>query len=164
MPKRSFEPGDFNLAVRRSRAGLGLFAAGPIPAEACVIEYTGPILTDRQVEASNSRYLFEIRANKTIDGSPRANRARYVNHSCDPNCETEIRKNRVYIFALRDIEPGEELSYDYGKEYFDAYIGDKCRCLKCMPVYPPPARVAAEPKPEASEPADAPTEQQSAAA
>ena len=54
-----------------------------------------------------------------MDGNIPANTARFINHSCAPNCEIDILKRRIFIFALRDIEPGEELSYNYGEEYFE---------------------------------------------
>ena len=128
-----FEPGDFALKVKRSRTGLGLFAVDPIPKKACIIEYVGKHLTDEEYDRSQSRYLFDIGNGKVLDGTPRWNRARYINHSCAPNCEVELHKKRVYIIALRKIAPGEELSYDYGKEYFDEYLGKNCLCLKCSP-------------------------------
>jgi SET domain-containing protein len=131
--RRRYKPGDFQLAVKRASAGLGLFAASPIPKGACVIEYTGVPLTNAEREASNSLYLFEIHSRLTIDGSPRWNTARYINHSCKPNCEIEIYKNRVWIFALRDIKPGEELGYDYGEDYVGAYLAGKCKCAACAP-------------------------------
>jgi hypothetical protein len=148
MPRKSYQPGDFSLAVRRARTGLGLFAKGPIPKGACIIEYTGKLLTREEYLASNSRYLWDIGPGKTLDGAPRSNRARYINHSCKPNCEPDVYKRRVFIYALRDIQPGEELSYDYGKDYFDEYIGKNCRCLKCMPETPAkPVKAVAKPRP-----------------
>jgi hypothetical protein len=148
MPRKSYQPGDFSLAVRRARTGLGLFARGPIPKGACIIEYTGKLLTREEYLASNSRYLWDIGPGKTLDGAPRSNRARYINHSCKPNCEPDVYKRRVFIYALRDIQPGEELSYDYGKDYFDEYIGKNCRCLKCMPETPAkPVKAVAKPRP-----------------
>lgn len=100
-----------------------------------MIEYTGNILTPQQEEESNSLYLFDAENGVTIDGAPRWNTARYINHSCRPNCEIDIYKNRVYVMARRAIKPGEELTYDYDKDYFDAYIKPKgCRCLKCAPL------------------------------
>lgn len=146
MPRKSYQPGDFDLAVRRARAGLGLYAKAPIPKGACIIEYTGKLLSKEEYLASNSRYLFDIGPGKTLDGSPRSNRARYINHSCKPNCEPDVHKRRVYIYALRDIQPGEELAYDYGKDYFDEYIGKNCRCLKCMPETKP-VKAIARPRP-----------------
>lgn len=135
MRKKKFEPGNFNLKVKRSRAGLGLFTFDPIPKGACVIEYTGRVLTPEEEEKSNSLYLFEVSKKKTIDGASRTNKARYINHSCRPNCEIDISKERVYVMAKRNIKADEELSYDYDTDYFEAYIKPKgCRCLKCMPA------------------------------
>ena len=131
--RRRYKPGDFELAVKRASAGLGLFAVSPIPKGACVIEYTGTPMTNEERNASNSRYLFEINSKLTIDGSPRWNTARYINHSCKPNCEVEIAKGRVWIFARRNIKPGEELGYDYGEEYVNAYLSGKCLCAACVP-------------------------------
>ena len=132
-PVRKPLQSDFTLVVRRSRCGLGLFTLQPISKGTMVIEYTGVMITEKQVEKSRSRYLFDVGGDGALDGSPRSNRARYINHSCRPNCEAEVRKKRVYIRALRNIRPGEELSYDYGKDYFENFIRGSCRCLKCDP-------------------------------
>ena len=129
--RKSYIPGDFELRVGRSATGLGLYADGPIPKGACIIEYTGVEITKAQEETSRSKYLFEINSKKTIDGAPRWNTARYINHSCRANCEPNIHKGRVYIHALRNIKPGEELNYDYGKNYFNQYLKDICACPKC---------------------------------
>lgn len=133
MTRLSYAPGDFSLIVRRSRTGLGLYTESEIPKGACVIEYIGVPLTKEQEDASNSRYLFEINSRKTIDGAPRWNTARYINHSCRPNCEPNIYKGRIYIHARRRIKPGEELNYDYGKAYFTEILKGKCLCAKCKP-------------------------------
>lgn len=133
MARKSYNPGDFNLVVKRSKTGLGLYTEQEIPKNACVIEYTGRQLSTEEEEKSRSKYLFEVNARKTIDGTPRSNTARYINHSCRPNCEPNIYKGRVYIHARRRIKPGEELNYDYGKNYFNAYLKDICRCPKCEP-------------------------------
>jgi SET domain-containing protein len=134
MTRKSYTPGDYDLEVRRSATGLGLFSESEIPKGACVIEYIGPQITKEQEEKSKSRYLFEIHARKTIDGAPRWNTARYINHSCRPNCEPNIYKGRVYIHARRRIKPGEELNYDYGKNYFKEFLADICACPKCKPA------------------------------
>ena len=131
MARKSYIPGDFELVVKRSATGLGLFADGEIPKNACIIEYTGVQISKEQEEKSRSKYLFEIHARKTIDGAPRWNTARYINHSCRPNCEPNIRKGRVFIHAKRKIKPGEELNYDYGTNYFKEYLKDICACPKC---------------------------------
>ena len=133
MPRRRYKPGEFDFAVKRSRTGLGLFANQDIPKGACVIEYTGIRLTEEEYQASKSKYLFEVGGKGALDGSPRWNKARYINHSCRPNCEPDTRKGRAYIFARRKIKAGEELSYDYGNDYFDEYINGSCLCVLCSP-------------------------------
>ncbi|HEY0980422.1 MAG TPA: SET domain-containing protein [Candidatus Paceibacterota bacterium] len=120
------------LKVKRGVDGLGLFTEVPIKKEEFIIEYWGPILNDEEVELRGGKYLFEVKKNNTIDGTHRANTARYLNHSCRPNCEVEIKKGRVLIYSKRAIKPSEELCYDYGKEYWNEYIKPKgCRCVKC---------------------------------
>lgn len=134
MKRRSFAPGAFDLRVRRSRAGLGLFTESPIPKGACIIEYVGRVISKEEEETSKSKYLFTLSKNKTIDGKPKWNKAGYINHSCRPNAESETYKGRVFIFAVRGIRPGEELTYDYGTEYFDEHIKPfGCRCDTCVP-------------------------------
>jgi SET domain-containing protein len=134
MRKSKFTPGGFCLAVKRASAGRGLFAMEPIPKGACVIEYVGRTLTEEEESTSRSRYLFEVTKTKTIEGWNKKNTARYINHSCRPNCEIEIRKKRVFVMAKRAIKEGEELGYDYGKNYFDSFIKPLgCRCIKCAP-------------------------------
>ncbi|HYD92556.1 MAG TPA: SET domain-containing protein-lysine N-methyltransferase, partial [Flavobacterium sp.] len=121
------------VAVKRSPTGLGLYAAEPIKKGQYVIEYVGPIINNKQVEEIGGRYLFEINSRKTIDGSSRKNVARYINHSCRPNCDIEIKKDHVYIVAKKSIEPGQELNYDYGKEYFNEWIKPfGCLCAHCV--------------------------------
>ena len=73
-----------------------------------------------------------MNARWTIDGSPRQNVARYINHSCRPNADPIIRDRRIRIKAIRNIEAGAEINYDYGKDHFNAYIKPHgCRCDKC---------------------------------
>lgn len=120
-----------HFAVKKSSAGLGLFAASPIKRGQFVIEYWGKIITDDEAEKKGGKYLFDIADTKyTIDGTTRANRARYINHSCKPNCEAILDGRRVFIYARKGIKPGEELSYDYGKEYYDEMVEENkgCRC------------------------------------
>ncbi len=90
MAAGKFTPGTWTLQVKRSSAGLGLFAGEAIPKGACVIEYVGREVSKEESETSKSKYLFEISKNRTIDGKPAINTAGYINHSCAPNCETEI--------------------------------------------------------------------------
>jgi len=134
MKKSKFTPGEYGLAVDRARTGRGLFAVEPIPKGACIIEYVGRTLKEEEWLASRSRYLFKVTGKKTIDGWNKENTARYINHSCRPNCEIEIRKGRVFVMAKRAIKSGEELAYYYGDEYFDQHIRPiGCKCLKCKP-------------------------------
>lgn len=129
--KRRFIPAPFRLAVRRSLSGRGLFTHDRIPKGSCVIEYVGRPATAKQLKENRGKYLFWTSDTSMIDGNIPANTARFINHSCVPNCEIEIRKRRVYVFALRAIAPGEELSYDYGEEYFEIHLVGRCRCAKC---------------------------------
>ncbi|MGH7881047.1 MAG: SET domain-containing protein, partial [Candidatus Binataceae bacterium] len=77
-------------------------------------------------------YLYEINSRWTIDGTPRSNLARYANHSCNPNAETYDVRHRVFIRALRNIMPGEEIVYDYGIDYLKNVIGrSNCKCGRC---------------------------------
>lgn len=133
MAKKSkYTPGNFVLTPRRSSAGIGLFTQTFIPKGACIIEYVGRHISKEEEFTSRSKYLFEVSKHKTIDGRPKWNKAGYINHSCRPNAEPEISKGRVYIMAKRAIKPGEEVLYDYGKEYVDEHIKPfGCRCQKC---------------------------------
>ncbi len=140
MPRMSYKLRDFALRIGRASSGLGLYATSEIPKGACVIEYVGRPISAAEERTSRSKYLFEINSRKTIDGAPRWNKARYINHSCRPNCEPNIHKGRVFIHTRRRIRAGEELNYDYGKNYFDEYLKGHCRCAKCRPPKPAKAR------------------------
>lgn len=120
------------VKVMRSASGLGLFAMEPIKKGNLVIEYIGNICTPEEGSEINNLYIFNVSTKKDIDGSPRWNTARYINHSCRPNAEAEIKKERVFISAKRNIMLGEEITYDYGKEYWNEYIKPYgCNCPKC---------------------------------
>ena len=124
--------GELKYAVKRSATGLGLFALAPIPAGRRIIEYTGPLIPNAEVEKRRGKYFFGVNSKWAIDGSPRSNTARYINHSCRPNAEAFVSGRRVWIWSKRKIEAGEEITYDYGKEYFDDHIRPVgCRCVKC---------------------------------
>ena len=122
--------------IGRSRTGLGLFATKPIKKGRRIIRYFGPLLDSKKKEedAIENKYLFELNNRWTIDGSVRANIARYINHACKPNAESDVkpRKRRIYIRAIKTIEPGEEINYDYGSDYFKAYLKPiGCKCDAC---------------------------------
>jgi SET domain-containing protein len=119
------------LVVKKSIAGLGLFATAPIKKGSFIIEYFGPLLNDEQVDKKGGKYLFALGKKWTINGTSRDNIARYINHSCvRTNCEPIQYAMRIKITATRNIKPGEELYYNYGKEYFDEFLGKHCRCVK----------------------------------
>jgi hypothetical protein len=119
--------------LKRALSGLGLFAVAPFKKGEFVIEYVGEMLDEKELEKRNSnKYFFEIDKNCTVDGSGRENVARYFNHPCRPNCEVRIYSKRIRIWTIRKIKPGEELTYDYGKEYFNEYINSHgCKCASC---------------------------------
>jgi len=118
--------------VGRSKTGLGLFATKLIRKGSFIIRYTGRKLRNKIADGLDTKYLFEVNARWTIDGSSRQNIARYINHSCKPNAETDIKKHKILISAIKNIYPGDEITYNYGRDYFTAFIKDKgCRCMAC---------------------------------
>ena len=122
--------------IGRSRTGLGLFATKPIKKGAKIVRYFGPLLDSKKKkdDAIENKYLFELNGRWTIDGSVRENVARYINHACKPNAESDVmpRKRKVVIRAIKNISPGEEINYDYGTEYFKAYLKPiGCKCDAC---------------------------------
>jgi SET domain-containing protein len=123
--------------IGRSRTGLGLFATKPIKKGAKIVRYFGPLLDSRNKKHDDieNKYLFELNGRWTIDGSVRKNVARYINHACRPNAESDVsaRKRKVVIRAIKNIEPGEEINYDYGTDYFKAYLKPiGCKCDSCQ--------------------------------
>jgi len=129
MPSRSFRVG-------RSVTGLGLFATKAIARNAYIVAYRGRRIPTAEAQARECRfrakYMFEVSYRWTIDGSSRRNLARYINHSCRPNAEALLRKRRIVFVALRRVALGEEITLDYGKEYFDLFIKNTgCRCAAC---------------------------------
>ena len=122
--------------VGRSRTGLGLFATKPIKKGTKIVRYFGPLLDSKKKKdyAIENKYLFELTNRWTIDGSVRENVARYINHACKPNAESDVkpRKRKVFIRAIKNIEPGDEINYDYGTDYFKAYLKPiGCKCAAC---------------------------------
>jgi SET domain-containing protein len=131
MPAKPFRVG-------RARTGLGLFATAPIDKHALIVEYRGRRIPTAEAQARErrygSKYMFEINNRWTIDGSSRRNLARYVNHSCRPNAEAEIVRGRILICAIKRIAPGDEITLDYGREYFDLFFKLGCLCPACVPA------------------------------
>lgn len=122
--------------IGRSKTGLGLFATRKIKKGTKIIRYFGPLLDSKNKKHDDidNKYLFEINNRWTIDGSTRKNIARYINHACRPNAESDVssRKRKVIIRAIKTIEPGEEINYDYGTDYFKIFLKPiGCKCDHC---------------------------------
>jgi len=109
------------IEKRQSRiSGSGVFATRPIPRNTFIVEYKGQKISAAESDRREKRYLargriwcFELSARTARDAAFGGNVGRYVNHSCRPNCYSDIVGDRIWIRALRDIKPGEELTYDY---------------------------------------------------
>jgi len=129
--------------------GIGIVASQNIKKGTKVIQYLGDKVSKKEGDKRStdriknylhkknegSVYVFELNSRYDIDGSPLYNKARYINHSCDPNCEVEIIKNEIWINAIKRIKKGEELSYDYGYAFDSDDFADhicKCGSKKCI--------------------------------
>jgi len=120
------------LKVKRAATGLGLFALRPIAAGRRIIEFVGRVITEEEADRKGGKYLFDLGDGRAIDGSGRANLARYVNHSCRPNAEAFVSGRRIWIWSKHAIRAGEEITINYGREYFDEFIRPAgCKCAHC---------------------------------
>jgi SET domain-containing protein len=127
---------DKRFRVGRSRTGLGLFATVPIEKGTFIVEYTGrriPTSEANAREARGSRYMFELDTRWTLDGSSRRNIARYINHACRPNAQAELAGGgRIVIRSITAIRPGDEITYDYGRDYIELFFKRTgCACDTC---------------------------------
>jgi len=130
------------IQVRRSGVhGKGVFALQAIPAGSRIIEYKGQIIGwpealrrhPHDPDDPNHTFYFHLDDKHVIDANVDGNAARWINHACDPNCEAQENDGRVFIEALRDLQPGEELFYDYGLIIDERYTAKlkkeyECRC------------------------------------
>jgi len=142
--------------VRRSGVhGKGVFALRPIAKGERIVEYTGRVITWKQADRQHPHdeddpqhtFFFQIDDKRVIDGGDGGGSARWINHSCGPNCEADENDGRVWIKALRDIEPGEELNYDYGlvleerqTKKVKALYACRCGARKCRGTMLAPKR------------------------
>jgi len=142
--------------------GSGVFATRPIPRGTRLLEYVGERISHSEADRryadkaddDNHTFLFTVDARTVIDGGVGGNEARYVNHGCDPNCETVVERGRIYIEAIRDIAAGEELAYDYRLERdaddppdIDVVFGCRCGAERCRgTMLLPPRRAATRPR------------------
>ncbi|HOC97194.1 MAG TPA: SET domain-containing protein-lysine N-methyltransferase [Candidatus Pacearchaeota archaeon] len=127
--------------VRNSKVhGKGVFARKNIPKGTKIIEYVGNIVSSKeglriyeeQLKKSKETgvgavYIFQLNRKQDIDGDVPWNPAKYINHSCNPNCKYKIINNHIWIFSIRDIKKGEELNYDYDYD-LDNYQDHLCKC------------------------------------
>src|SRR3989344_4768375 len=112
----------FIIKNGRPGTGFGLFAVEPIGKGDFILEYIGNRIPTDLADESDSRYLFEIDNEWTLDGETHGNTARYINHDCHPHTDAEITEDdRIVIQAVHDIAAGAELTIDYGNEYFDEF-------------------------------------------
>lgn len=120
----------FEIKETHTGVGKGLFALRDIAKGDFLLEYTGKkVPTKIADEMKEARYLFEVDERWTIDGESESNTARYINHSCEANAESEVHDGHILISAIRDITAGEEITMDYGEEYYDEFIRPVgCRC------------------------------------
>ena len=142
LMKEMYERGQSELCeVRNSEIhGRGVYAAADIPKETKVIEYLGEYIDKDESEerawaqaakaeesGDAAVYIFTLDDKWDIDGNVPWNDARLINHSCDPNCEAWIEEDEIFIYSLREIKKGEELTFDYGFDV-DCYEDHPCRC------------------------------------
>ncbi len=127
--------------LRRSRIqGTGAFAIVDIPKGTRIIEYTGEHITNAEADRRypdedrserHHTFLFTLNPRIVIDAAYRGNDARFINHSCDPNCDAVIERGHIWIDAIRDIPQGAELCYDYQFEHMPEYTEDDLRFYGC---------------------------------
>jgi SET domain-containing protein len=129
--------------------GIGIIATQDIRKNTKIIQYIGEKITKKEGDKRSAErikkflhrknegsvYIFELNKRYDIDGSPLYNKARYINHSCEPNCEVDIIDNEIWIIAIKKIKKNEELNYDYGypfdKDDFQDHVC-KCGSTKCI--------------------------------
>jgi len=119
--------------------GLGAFATRHIPKGTRIIEYAGERLTEAQADdrypdvlgARHHTFLFAIDGDIVIDAAVDGNEARFINHSCDPNCDAIVDEGRIWIESTRDIAVGEELGYDYAYELEERHTPEAKRRFPC---------------------------------
>ncbi len=125
--------GQQRFIVKRTNTGLGLFATESIPAGKRLVEYVGRILANEIVDTMRGKYFFGINSKWSIDGSARSNIARYINHSCQPNAEAFVSGKRVWVWSKKNIKAEQEITINYGTEYFDEFIKPHgCKCAGCI--------------------------------
>lgn len=130
-----------SFAVRNSKIhGRGVFATRKIPAGTLLIEYEGERISSKEADRrqnekednSTHTFFFSLESGRIIDGGSSGNDARWINHSCEPNCEAREEKRKIFIYSLRDIPRGEELNYDYGLHLDERHTPKLKRSYACL--------------------------------
>ncbi len=139
-----------NWLTKKSKIhGMGIYASKDIPKNTKIIEYIGEKISKKEGDIRSEKrikkylnskktgsvYIFELNSKYDIDGTPKYNKARYINHSCNPNSAVRIAKSRIWIYSIKKIKKGNEISYDYGYEFDkDDYTDHVCKCgeRKCI--------------------------------
>lgn len=144
LMKEMYERGQSNLCeVRNSEIhGRGVYAAADMVKETRIIEYVGEYVKKEESEkrawdqaavaqetGDAAVYIFTLDKKWDIDGNVPWNDARLINHSCEPNCEAWIEEDQIFIYTLRDVKKGEELTFDYGFD-IECYVDHPCLCGK----------------------------------
>jgi hypothetical protein len=109
---------------------MGGFARNDTPAETRVIEYLGEKITKQESLARcerNNEYIFALDEERDLDGNVSWNPARFLNHSCAPNCEARLEEGRIWVVAIREVRAGEELTFNYGYD-LESYREHPCSC------------------------------------
>jgi SET domain-containing protein len=110
--------------------GMGVFARVDIPSETRILEYVGEHISKKESlrrRKANNFFVFVVTREFDLDGAVDWNPARFINHSCAPNCEARMEDERIWIYAVRDLRAGEELTFNYGYDLQD-YEEHPCRC------------------------------------
>jgi SET domain-containing protein len=140
--KRSTTPSTLPFELRQSPIqGQGAFATRPIKKGTRIIEYAGERISQDEADVRyddesmkrHHTFLFTLDEDTVIDAAVGGNEARFINHSCDPNCQAFIEGDRIFIYSIRPIEQGEELCYDYAYERVEGMDEESeklyvCRC------------------------------------
>lgn len=139
--RKESRPANPKIYVKRSPLhGRGVWARSPIKKGEFLIEYVGQVLTAEEndhlqshTDDPNHTFSFGLSNGKVIDGGVRGNISRFINHSCDPNAEfQETDNHRLYIYAIRDIEAGEEIFFDYSLQHDEPHTPKNMAMYKCL--------------------------------
>lgn len=119
--------------IKKTPYGFGLFAKKDFKRGEYLLDYSGKKITKEEgAKQKSGRYLMHYDRNFLIDGKGHENLGRYLNHACKPNCTMFMEGKRIKFYTKKNIQVGEELTFDYGKEYFDEYIKPVgCKCNSC---------------------------------